>query len=122
MKNFSVGKEINRLLNESNVLGISGKIFPLVANPNTTFPFMVYRRIGYQPASNKDYIGEIVTMELNIASEGYQEGVDIADSVATILQGAETEIIEKIELANVTEMYLQNTYIQNLQIRILFKD
>ena len=122
MKNFKVGKEINRLLKEGNVLGVSDKIFPLVANPNTTFPFLVYRRIGYQPASNKDYMGEIVTMELNIASEGYQEGVDIANSVATILQGAETEMIETIQLTNVTEMYLQDTFIQNLQVRVLFKD
>lgn len=121
MKNFRVGKEINRLL-KNNVLGLGDKVFPLVANPNTTFPFLVYRRIGYQPASNKDYMGEIVTMELNIASEGYQEGVDIADSVATILQGSKTEIIEKIQLTNVTEMYLQDTYIQNLQVRVLFKD
>lgn len=118
MKNFKIGKEINRLLKEGNVLGVSEKIFPLVANPNTTFPFLVYRRIGYQPASTKDGWGEIVVMEINIATEKYQEGVDIADSVASILQGKQTEIIEHIQLTNVSEMYLENTYIQNLQMRI----
>lgn len=121
MKNFKIGKEINRLLTESNVLGVTGKIFPLIANPNTTFPFMVYRRIAYQPASNKDYMGEVVMMEFNIATETYQEGVDIADSVASILQGAKTQLIENIQLTNVTEMYLQDTYIQNLQVRIELK-
>ena len=121
MKNFKVGKEINRLLTESNVLGVSGKIFPLVANPNTTFPFLVYRRIGYQPRNNKDYVGEIITIEMNIASESYQEGVDIANSVADILQNKETDIIETIQLVNVYEMYLQDTFIQNLQFRIELK-
>lgn len=120
MKNFQIGKEINRLL-KNNVLGLGDKVFPLVANPNTTFPFLVYRRIGYQPRSNKDYMGEIVTLELNIATESYQEGVDIANQVADILQNKETEIIEDIQLMNVSEMYLQDTFIQNLQFRIELK-
>lgn len=121
MKNFEIGKEINRLLKENNVLKVSGKIFPLVANPNTTFPFLVYRRIGYQPRNNKDYIGEIVMMELNIATETYNEGVDIANSVCDILQGRETEIIEDIQLINISEIYLQDTYIQNIQLQIELK-
>lgn len=120
MKNFEIGKEINRLL-KNNVLGLGDKIFPLVANPNTTFPFLVYRRIGYTPRSNKDYMGEQVTMELNIATESYQEGVDIANSVSDILNGQETDIIEYIQLINVSEMFLQDTYLQNLQFRITFK-
>ena len=120
MKNFKIGKEINRLL-KNNVLGLGDKVFPLVANPNTTFPFLVYRRIGYQPRSNKDYVGEIITIEINIATETYQEGVDIANSVADILQGKKTDIIETIQLVNVYELYLQDTFIQNLQFRIELK-
>lgn len=120
MKNFKIGKEINKLL-KNNVLGLGDKVFPLVANPNTKFPFLVYRRIGYQPRSNKDYVGEIITIEINIATETYQEGVDIANSVADILQGKKTDIIETIQLVNVYEMYLQDTFIQNLQFRIELK-
>lgn len=116
MKNFKIGKEINRLLTESNVL--KNKIFPLVANPNTTFPFLVYRRIGYTPRSNKDYTGEMVTIEINIASEKYEESVDIADAVASALQNRKTDLIAQMELINVSEIYLQDTYIQNLQFQI----
>jgi hypothetical protein len=121
MKNFEIGKEINRLLKEGNVLAVSNKIFPLIANANTTFPFLVYRRIGYQPRNNKDYVGEIITLEMNIASETYQEGVDIANNVADILQGKETEIIQDIQLTNVSEIYLQDTFLQNLQLQIELK-
>ena len=120
MKNFKIGKEINRLL-KNNVLGLGDKVFPLVANPNTTFPFLVYRRIGYTPRSNKDYVGEIVSIEMNIATETYQEGVDIANQVADILERKETDIIETIQLVNVYELYLQDTFIQNLQFRIELK-
>ena len=115
MKNFKIGKEINRLLQEGNAYKIKDKVFPLVANANTTFPFLVYRRIGYQPRNNKDYIGEIVTMEINIATETYNEGVEIANSVADILQGQSTDLIEDIQLTNVNELFLQDTFIQSLQ-------
>ena len=121
MKNFYIGKEINRILKDNNLLKVQGKIFPLVANPNTTFPFLVYRRIGYQPRSNKDYRGEIVVMELIIATETYNEGVDIANSVCDILQGRETDMIEDIQLVNISEIYLQDTYLQSLQIQIELK-
>ena len=120
MKNFQIGKEINRLL-KNNVLGLGDKVFPLVANPNTTFPFLVYRRIGFQPRSNKDYLGEMITIEINIASEKYEESVDIANRVADILQGQQTDLIEDIQMVQVYEMYLQDTYIQNLQFRIELK-
>lgn len=121
MKNFEIGKEINRLLNDNNVLKIKNKIYPLVANANTTFPFAVYRRIGYQPRNNKDYVGEIVSMEINIATEKYYEGVEIANSVADILNGKQTDLIEDIQLTNISEMYLQDTYLQNIQIQIELK-
>lgn len=118
MKNFEIGKEINRLLKEGNVQGVSAKIFPLVAYPNTTFPFLVYRRIGYTPRSNKDYVGETVMIEMNIATETYNEGVEIANSVCDILIGSRTDIIEDIRLVNVSEMYLQDTFIQNIQLQV----
>lgn len=121
MKNFEIGKEINRLLKEGNVLKVSGKIFPLVANPNTTFPFLVYRRLNYQPRNNKDYTGELIQMELVIATETYNEGVEIANSCADILQGQKTDIIENITLTNVSELYVQDTFLQSLQIQIELK-
>ena len=52
MKNFKIGKEINRLLEEGNVLKVSHKIFPLVAHPNTTCLFLFYRRIGFTPRAD----------------------------------------------------------------------
>ena len=121
MKNFEIGKEINKILKQNNVLKVSNKIFPLIANPNTTFPFLVYRRIGFIPKNNKDYMGEMVTLELNIASETYNEAVEIANNVVDILQGKETEIIQDIRLLNISEIYLQDTYIENIQIQIELK-
>jgi len=119
MKNFKIGKEINRILSGNVLGGVGNKVYPLVAtNAGVTFPFIVYRRIGYKPQSNKDYTGEIVTIEINVASESYESAVTIADSVADILNNAKTSLIEKCKLTNVSEMYLSNTFIQNLVFEI----
>lgn len=95
MKSFSIGKELVSILNDNNVMGVYKKIFPMVATAGTTFPFAVYRRTGYTPASNKDYTSEQVYIEFNVASEKYQEGLDIANNIADILlANKETEVIE----------------------------
>lgn len=121
MKNFSIGKELVEILNTNDVYKVKDKIFPLVAVANTTFPFVVYRRIGYTPQSNKDYTNEQVSIEMNVASETYKEGQDIANSIADILTVQETDIIDEINLSNVSETYLEDTFIQNLQFTITLK-
>lgn len=118
MKNFSVGKELVEILNNNNVLGIKGKIFPLVAVANTTFPFCVYRRIGYTPQSNKDRTDEEVSIEMNVATETYKEGQNIANSIADILIHQQTDLIDEITLTNVSETFIEDTFIQNLQFKI----
>lgn len=121
MKNFSVGKELVEILNSSNVIGVSNKIFPLVAVANTTFPFCVYRRIGYTPQNNKDYKGEQVSIEMNVASETYKEGQTIANSIADILTNKETDLIDEITLTNASETFIEDTFVQNLQFNITLK-
>ena len=45
---LQVGKAIYNLLsNDANVTGrVQNKIYPLIADTGTTFPFIVYRRTG----------------------------------------------------------------------------
>lgn len=120
MKNFKVGKDIkNLLVNDTNVQSkLNGKVFPIVANEGTQFPFVVYRRSAYRPQSNKDYSDEVVSMELIILSTKYDESVDIANVVAEALDRKTTEIISDIQLTNISEDYIDDTYIQRLFIDI----
>lgn len=124
MKNFKVGKDIKQLLvSDSEVQQkLEGKIFPIVANEGTTFPFLVYRRSAYRPQSNKDYTDEVVSMELVILSNKYDESVDIANAVADALDRKETEIISDIQLTNISEDYSEDTYIQKLYIDIIINN
>lgn len=124
MKNFKIGKEIVTILNGSSDVtdALGNKIFPLVAVPNTTFPFMVYRRSYYTPANNKDYEGEKVGIELVIATTKYEDGVDIADKVATAINHARTTMIDDVIITNIKEDFIEETFIQQINLEVTLRD
>lgn len=123
MKNFKVGKELVNILSGSSAVtqALDNKIFPLIAVPNTTFPFMVYRRSYYTPENNKDYEGEKVGVEIVICATRYEDGVDIADKVATALNHARTNMIDDINITNISENYVEDTFTQQVNIEITLK-
>lgn len=123
MKNFTIGSEIVTLLNTNGAVhtAVRDKIFPLVASASTTFPFIVYRRSYYKPASNKDYENEKVGIEIIVASNKYSDSVTIANSVADALNHQSTAVIEDINVTNTNEDYLEDTYIQRLFLEVEIK-
>lgn len=123
MKNFKIGKDLTEiLLSNSEITNVIGdKVFPLVANAGTTFPFIVYRRSGYTPASNKDYTNETVQVELAILSENYIDSVQLADLVGTYLETKTTDSIDEIKVINSSEEFIDDTYIQKIYLEITLK-
>jgi hypothetical protein len=93
----------------------------LVAVPNTTFPFLVYRRSYYTPENNKYYEGEKVGVEMVICATRYEDGVDIADKVATAVNHARTNMIDDINITNISENYVEDTFTQQVNIEITLK-
>ncbi len=88
---LQIGKAIYDILhsNADIVAKLQDKIFPLISEQNTTFPFIVYRRTGIIPAYTKDRysVNDSVTVEIIVASEKYNESVEIADLVRLALEG-----------------------------------
>lgn len=122
MKLVKIGKTLRSLLLSDNTVAeyLTGKIFPLVAVEGTTFPFLVYRRSGYTPVSNKDLEDEIVTVEVAILSDKYETSVDVADAVLTGLHGSNEEI-ERVKIIGTSEEFSDDIYIQKLIIDIYLK-
>lgn len=122
MKLVKIGKTLRSLLLSDNTVAeyLTGKIFPLVAVEGTTFPFLVYRRSGYAPVSNKDLEDEIVTVEVAILSDKYETSVDVADAVLTGLHGSNEEI-DRVKIIGTSEEFSDDIYIQKLIIDIYLK-
>lgn len=118
MKNFKIGSEIRDVLSSALGDNVKKKIFPLVAPANTTFPFIVYRRSGYTPNSNKDFQSEIVFIEIAVITTEYAESVEIANNIADTLQAASSENIEEITVTNIIEEYISDSFVQKINISV----
>lgn len=123
MTSISIGKAIKSLLVSGlSQTNIKNKIYPLIADESTTFPFIVYRRNSIAPESDKDYSNDSATIQIMIAADNYAESVELAELVRTSLvhkQGTfQTIQIEDITLEDGTEEFIDNTFVQNLIFKI----
>lgn len=120
MDSLNIGKAIYTILQTS--IDIDKKIYPLIADEGTTFPFIIYKRTGLTPESTKDNTNENVSVEINIASSNYSESIDLAIKVRKALEhkkGTYSNIaIEDIVIDDATEDYIEDTFIQTLTFKI----
>ena len=125
MSTLQIGKAIYKILSDDDVLKnkVNNKIYPLIANENTTFPFIVYRRSGISESETKDKLyAEYVDVELNIVTDRYEESIEIAEMGKSILEktrGTVEEIdIRKISVTDAEEDYSNDAFIQKLTLKI----
>lgn len=120
MDSLNIGKAIYTILQTS--IDIDKKIYPLIADEGTTFPFIIYKRTGLTPESTKDNTNENVSVEINIASSNYSESIDLAIKVRKALEhkkGTYSDIaIEDIVIDDATEDFIEDTFIQTLTFKI----
>ena len=122
---LNIGKVIKDILYQDEALNtlVKSQVFPMIAEENTTFPFIVYRRNSIRKASTKDYVNdEIASVDVVVASDKYSQSVEIAERARFVLEhgGYEGEnfSVDNISLSNASEQYMQNTYIQTLTFDI----
>lgn len=102
---------------------VGTKIYPLIANENTTFPFIVFKRSSFSVEYTKDGVLEDTTqVDIITASDNYSDSVEIADIIRNTLElkkGTFNNInIKECKLSSADEDYLENTYIQTLSFTI----
>lgn len=120
INSLSVGKAIYNLLKDYTT-------YPLVADNNAKYPFIVYKRSNLISNGCKDgYYEDMVDIAITIVTQKYAEGIDMANSVRQILekQKIETEIctLHNTYLCSATESFTDNVYVQNLVFRTNITD
>ena len=124
-----VGKHIRNILVGDETLSQylqSGQITALVANENTTFPFIVFSRTGLTPSYTKDGLLESnITFEIVCVSTDYVESLEIANIVRNLLECkcyTDEEIyIKQIILSAVNEDYMYDAYVQRLTFSMVVR-
>ena len=119
---LNIGKYIYSTISGDNQ--ITCKVYPLVADNDAKFPFIVYRRSGLVSGTTKDGLTEDdVTVEIVIVSDKYSVGLDLAIKVRNLLE-KQSVIYEDIEINDTTlnlatEEYNDNSYIQRMQFNMI---
>ena len=123
MSSLQIGKAIYNILAENNIT----KVFPLIVDKDTTYPFVVYKRSGLEPANTKDRynFSEIATLDILIAANDYDNSIILAEKIKTIMEhsrGTYAGItIVDITLEDADEDYIEDAFIQKLIFKIEIK-
>lgn len=115
---ISVNKHIFQLLNEDAQLKelVGNKIYPLVVKQNIDFPFIIFKKEGVNPIYSKDLLSyDTVIINVAIAAINYDDTVAIAERVRAVLENYRSTYFYNILLDNVSEDFVDDTFIQQLQ-------
>lgn len=101
------------------------KVYPLIADEGTTFPFIVYKRSSGYSQSNKDGIySAIANVDIMVAADTYEESVELADKVITELEKSRGMIagfdIWQIRMIDSNETYSENAFLQEMKFSVEF--
>ena len=123
-----LGKYIHKILSEDETISgyVGKKIFPIVVESGTKYPFIVFTRTSINANFSKDgIIKDTVNVEINCVTDTYLEGCNIANAVRNLLDCSwyktEELFISQIRLTNVVEAYQDDAYIQTLTFTFQIK-
>ncbi len=115
---ISVNKHLYQLLISDERLKelVGNKIYPLVAEESVTYPFIIFTKENAFANYTKDLLTyDTVNISVAIAAVNYFQTVEIAERVRQILENYRDSYFFNILLDNVTEDFVEDTYIQQLQ-------
>ena len=122
-KSILIGKLIyNALISDTEISNAVGtKVFPLVAENDTQFPFIVYSKTNaYAVTLTKDgCLGDAVTFSITVVSDKYFESCEIAQNVRDLFENciiSNNDLkIYNIRMTSITESYNADAFTQELQ-------
>ena len=121
MQSLKVGKEIYSHLKENKSLTdiVGNKIYPIIVEKDTNYPFIVYKRSNVIPDYTKDYhFKDYVIVDIICVSNHYVESVEIASLVRESLQDKRIGDINSIRLESADEDFIDDAYIQTLSFNL----
>lgn len=121
MRSLEVGKEIYSILSKNKSLTdkVGNKIYPIIVEKDTNYPFIVYKRSNVIPDYTKDYhFKDYVIVDIICVSNHYVESVEIASLVRESLEDKRIGDIDSIRLEDADEDFIDDAYIQTLSFNL----
>ena len=115
---ISINKHIFSILTSDKSLKemVGTKIFPIVADDDVKFPYIILERTSITPYTYKGGVGyDKVTFQIKIADSDYINTINIAEKVRELLEFRTSSYFKRIEFVGNTEAYVNSIYTQTLQ-------
>ena len=117
-----IGKTIYTKITEDEEIQsyVSGRVYPLIAEQSSSFPFIIYWRNSIQSSNyTKDGFNEdFVEFTVVAVSENYTQSLMIANRLRKILEvrkiTGEDIVITDIKMVDIDESWSENSYVQTL--------
>ena len=107
---ISVIKHIFRILSSDKTLNemVGNKIFPIIAENDITFPFILVTRTSITPITFKTGVAvDKVTFQVVIEDVDYFRTVNIAERVRELLELRHSDYFKRIEFSNCYEDFMK---------------
>lgn len=115
---ISINKHIFSILTSDKSLKemVGTKIFPIVADDDVKFPYIILERTSITPYTYKGGVGyDKVTFQIKIADSDYINTINIAEKVRELLELKTSKYFKRIEFSSCIEDFMNDTYRQTLQ-------
>ena len=122
MTAISISKEIYNLhINDDILKGlVADKIYPLIAEEETTFPFIIFKKNSIQTEYTKDgRVFDEVNISITSIATDYFTTVNIIERVREIFENC--RLFAMCRLSGVTEDYIDNAFIMEISFNIKIK-
>lgn len=114
---ISINKHIYSILSQDDKLKemVGNKIYPLIAEESTTFPFIIFKRTNINTEYSKDgVVQDTVDINIGIAAINYNQTIEISERCRELLELTRNGYFKRITLTSVYEDYVDDTYTQEL--------
>lgn len=123
MNSINIGKYIYNKLSDLKVNDVQVKVYPLVADNDAKYPFVIYQRNNLYYDSSKDGIyQETAIVQVKIVSDTYNGSTYLANEVRDRLDESEGVFedyyVVSCHLSGANEMYSSNAFVQTLEFTI----
>lgn len=115
---ISINKHIFSILTSDKSLKemVGTKIFPIVADDDVKFPYIILERTSITPYTYKGGVGyDKATFQIKIADSDYINTINIAEKVRELLELKTSSYFKRIEFSSCNEDFMNDTYRQTLQ-------
>lgn len=101
---------------------VGNNIYPVVAPLNTKNPYIVFKRQINIQNDNKDSRYSIVTIELNVYSNNYQQSIQLAELVKNTLEDVYNKEVEGFKIKYIVSTSIDEDYNEDYYSQTMYFD